>query len=198
MRIIGITGGIGSGKTEILSYIGGKYNCEIILADEVAHRIKEPGQLCYEELVTLLGKEILLPDKRIDRGKMAEKIFADEMLLQKTNEIIHPAVKKYILSAVKRAREDNRIDFLFIEAALLIEEGYADIVDELWYIYAGERQRRERLKRTREYRDEKIDRIFKRQLSEEAYRRWCGFTVDNSGSLQDTYRQIDRKLEEYL
>lgn len=198
MRVIGITGGVGCGKTQVLSYIKNKYNCEVILADEVAHMVKEPGQSCYEALVDLLGKEILAPDGQIDRGAMAEKIFKDEVLLKQVNELIHPAVKEYNLRAIQKAREEEKLHFLFIEAALLIEDGYGQIVDELWYIYATEAVRRVRLKESRSYSDEKITGILGRQLSEEEYRRHCKVVIDNSGDLKDTYEQIDRKLEEYL
>ncbi len=198
MKIIGITGGIGSGKTQVLDYIGKKYNCRVLLADQVAHKVKEPGQECHKALCRLLGPEILMPDGQIDRAAMAEKIFSDGALLREVNGLIHPAVKKYILSAIERARGEEGLDFLFIEAALLIEDGYGEIVDELWYIYAPEPVRRERLKKSRSYSEEKITGIFGRQLSESEYREHCRTVIDNGGSLADTYRQIDRKLEGYL
>ncbi len=198
MKIIGFTGGIGSGKTQVLSYIEENYDCLVILADEVAHKVKEPGQECYAALVELLGEGILAADGRIDRTVMAEKIFSGDKLLEKVNGLIHPAVKQYILAAIAQARRDGKPDFLFIEAALLIEGGYKDIVDELWYIYAPEQVRRDRLKASRAYSEEKITGIFGKQLSEEEFRRHCRVVIDNGGSLEDTYRQIDRKLEEYL
>ncbi|NLL77934.1 MAG: dephospho-CoA kinase [Clostridiales bacterium] len=198
IRIIGITGGVGSGKTDVLSYIKEKYNCEVIFADEVAHKVREPGQGCYEELIVLLGEEVLTEDGQIDRSRMAEKIFADKELLKQVNKIIHPAVKRYILAKIEQEKKDQKIDFLFIEAALLIEDGYVDIVDELWYIFASEQVRRERLKQTRSYSDEKIDGILGKQLSEEEYKKYCKVLIDNSGDRQNTYEQIDRKLEEYL
>ena len=80
MKIIGITGGVGAGKSEILSFIRGNYSCEIYLADEVAHKIKEKGEPCYEQLVTLLGREILDEDGQINKLKMAAIIFEDEKI----------------------------------------------------------------------------------------------------------------------
>lgn len=198
MRIIGFTGGVGSGKSRVLDYVRRRYNCRVVLADEVAHRVKEPGQGCYGALVEMLGEGVLAADGRIDRAAMAERIFADEEVLKAVNRVIHPAVKEYILGVIRQERQDGRLDFLFLEAALLIEDGYEDIVDELWYIYAPEALRRERLRVSRSYSDEKITGILARQLSEEEYRRHCGVVIDNSGSLADTYRQIDGKLEEYL
>lgn len=194
MKVIGITGGVGSGKSALLSYIKGNYNCRILLADEVAHRLKEPGEDCYEQLVLLLSEDVLNEDKTIHKGKMAEKIFHSRELLSKVNEVIHPAVKRFILKELAAAREENRTDFFFIEAALLIEEGYLTVVDEMWYIYASADVRRRRLKSTRNYSDEKIDAIMASQLAEEEFRKYCKVVIDNSGSLEAACEQIDREL----
>lgn len=198
MHVIGITGGVGAGKTKILTYLSEHYSCRIILADEVANQLKEPGQKCYEEIVTLLGTQILKPDGTIDRLKMAERIFSDRELLRRVNEIIHPAVKEYILQAIEEERRRDKIDFLFLEAALLIEEGYESVVDELWYIYADEAVRAERLKANRQYSDEKIQKILRSQLSDAEYRAHCSTVIDNGVALEETYRQIEKKMGEYL
>lgn len=195
MRTIGITGGVGAGKSELLAYIEKNYNSRILLADTVGHLVKEPGQPCYEKLVALLGKEILFPDGQIDRKAMAEKIFADPELLGKVNGILHPAVETYILEQIHLEQMRGTLDFFFIEAALLIECGYEDKMDELWYIYADREVRARRLKASRGYSDEKIQEIMDSQLSEEEFRRHCQVVIDNSGSLQDAYRQIDEILK---
>lgn len=195
MRTIGITGGVGAGKSELLAYIEKNYNSRILLADTVGHRVKEPGQPCYEKLVALLGKEILSPDGQIDRKAMAERIFADPELLEQVNGMIHPAVETYILEQIHLEQVHGTLDFFFIEAALLIECGYEDKVDELWYIYADREVRARRLKAARGYSDEKIQEIMDSQLSEEEFRRHCQVVIDNSGSLQDAYRQIDEILK---
>lgn len=198
MRVIGITGGVGAGKTAVLSYISEKYNCRVLLADEAAHQVKEPGQPCYEKLVALLTEEILDEDGRINKQKMAEKIFASEELLTKVNELIHPAVKELILDAITEEKQKGQHDFFFVEAALLIENGYLEILDEIWYIYAREEVRRKRLKEARNYTDEKIDAIMAKQLTEEEFRKYCSVVIDNSDSLTASQKQIDRKLGEYL
>lgn len=198
MKVIGITGGVGAGKTKLLSYIAEHYNCRILLADEAANALKEPGMACYDQIVRLLGREILNEDMTINRAKMAEGIFADAQLLTQVNEILHPAVKAYILDQIKLEREKGLIEFFFLEAALLIECGYQKIVDELWYISAAEEVRRARLKSARGYTDEKIDRIISAQLSEEDYKSQCDFIIDNSREEQWAYEQIDRKMGEYL
>lgn len=198
MRVIGITGGVGAGKSKILEYIAANYNCQVILADKVAHMLEKPGQKCYDELTALLGEDILDSDRNIDKAKMAERIFADKDLLDRVNNIVHPAVKEYILNYIQDKRAENKLDFLFIEAALLIEGGYARIVDELWYVHSDTGIRRDRLKSSRAYSDEKIDGIIHRQLSEEEFRKCCKVLIDNSGDFDATCKQIDKKLEEYL
>ncbi len=198
MKIIGITGGVGAGKSEILSYIKEHYCCEIILADKVAHQLEEPGQPCYEKLIALLGTSILQEDGTIHKAKMAEKIFAEERILTEVNQIVHPAVKTFIMQEIERQQREGKLDFLFIEAALLIEDGYESVVDELWYIYTKTELRRERLKSSRAYSDEKINQILQGQLSEEEFRKHCKVVIDNSGNREETFEQIDKKLEEYL
>ena len=142
LRFIGITGGVGAGKSEILSYIAKHYQCEIYLADEVAHLVKEPGTECYKQLLCLLGEEILLPDGWIDKAAMAHKIFADKAILQQVNAIVHPAVREFLLEKYQAAKENSKVELFFVEAALLIEAGYKELVDELWYIYADSKVRK--------------------------------------------------------
>ena len=198
MKVVGITGGIGAGKSQILAYLKEHTRCRIIIADQVAHELEEPGGRCYQPIVSILGTAILTEDGRIDRAKMAARSFADGKLLSQINEIVHPAVKEYITGAIAEERAGDRIDYLFIEAALLIEDGYKTIVDELWYIHTDIQVRRERLKASRGYSDEKIDSIMNGQLSEEEFYGQCSVVIDNSGTLDSVYRQIDKKLGEDL
>ncbi len=197
MKFIGITGGVGAGKSKILGYIKQHYLCEIYLADEVAHLVKQPGTECYKALLALLGPDVAAEDGQIDRQVMADRIFADPALLDKVNEIIHPAVRLFLLEKLEYAKKAGNVELFFVEAALLIETGYRSMVDEMWYVYAEEKIRRKRLSMFRGYSEEKISRIMSHQLSEERFRENCDFVIDNSGSFQESRRQIDRKLEAF-
>ncbi len=195
MRLIGVTGGVGAGKSEVLNYIKKHYKCRIYLADEVAHLVKVKGEECYYELVSLLGEDILQEDGEINKSAMAAKIFADDALLEQVNEIVHPQVRIYLEKRIREAQEDVDTEIMFIEAALLIEAGYKELVDELWYIYADVEVRKKRLMSSRGYSEEKIHQIMEAQLSEEVFRKECDFVIDNSGTLADSYRQIRKKLK---
>lgn len=189
MKVIGITGGVGAGKTQVLSYIEEHYSCRVLRADEAAHLLEQPGQACYKQLVKLLGKDILRGEQ-IDKQKMAAVIFQDKEILAKVNAVIHPAVKRYILEQIAYERERGAVDYFFIEAALLIEDRYDFIVDELWYVHSDIEVRRQRLARERQYSAEKIEAIMRGQLSEMEFRRHCKVVISNNGNLEETYRQI--------
>ncbi|XME03915.1 dephospho-CoA kinase [Lachnospiraceae bacterium C1.1] len=191
MKIIGITGGVGAGKSAIMEFLGKNYNAKVVRADEVAHLVTQPGKACYMRLVSLLNDDILREDGSIDRQKMAAKIFTDKGLLASVNSIIHPAVREYIIQDIEREEKLGKRDFYFLEAALLIEEGYEQVCDELWYIYASDDVRRQRLKMSRGYSDEKTESIMKNQLSDDMFRRYARVVIDNSGTLEESFKQIE-------
>lgn len=194
MRTIGVTGGVGSGKSVVLDYLRDHYGARLIVADDVARQLEEPGAACYNELLELLGREVLGSDGYFDNKKFAAAIFSDEKKLAAVNAIVHPEVRKYILSEMEK-EEKRGCRYFVAEAALLIEEHYDEVLDELWYIFVPENIRRERLKSSRGYSDEKIDSIFEAQLSEREFREHCIYVIDNGSSLTETYRQIDELMD---
>lgn len=196
MKFIGITGGVGAGKSELLTYLSNKPNVRVMLADEIAHFLMEPGQECYDKIVKEFENErILNEDLTFDKKALATKIFSDSVKREKLNSIVHPAVKEYVLMQYKKELKLQMLDFLVLEAALLIEEHYDEICDELWYVYTSKENRRSRLKASRGYSDEKIDAIMASQLSEEEFKKVCKVTIDNNGSLERLYEQIEEGLK---
>ena len=197
MKVIGITGGVGAGKSTVLDMIRKNCRCFILIADEAAHEVERRGQACYDELVGLLGEDILAPDGEIDKKKMAQKIFAagNKELLRGVNAIVHPRVKEYILGLIEEYRIRGNVDFFFIEAALLIEDGYRAICDELWYVYAPMEVRAGRLKTSRGYTDEKIEDIMSSQNDDETFRKFCDHVIENSGDMEETGEQIKVLLD---
>lgn len=193
MIVIGITGGVGAGKTSVLEYLRENTDSLIIVADQVANDIKEPGECCYEKLLEILGEGILQEDKRINRKVMAEMIFSDSKLLQKVNDIIHPAVKETILKRIEEAGSKTTTKVVFLEAALLIEAGYLPYLDELWYLHVDEKVRAERLKISREYSAEKIRNINKNQLSEMEFKKYADVIIENNGEFTETEEKLKKE-----
>jgi len=202
--IIGITGGIGSGKSYVLSIMERQFGCLILEADVIARKLQQPSEICYSKIVQLFGKEILSLDGRIDRQKLGQIVFSDKNKLAKLNRIVHPAVKKRILEEIKRVEKEKpdpkslRKDKgrnIVIEAALLLEDHYDKICDTIWYIYAKEEIRRRRLKEFRGYTEEKIDLIIKNQLSEERFIQKCDCMIKNESTEKELIKQIEACLE---
>ena len=206
--VLGITGGIGSGKSLALSYLQNKYNCFVIKADDIGNEVKLKGNACYKAIVKLLGKEILGDDSEIDKNLMAEKIFADSELVEKVNGIIHPAVRKEIENLIKVNTKEYKI--FVIEAALLCEEDYFSLLNELWEINASKETRIERLMSSRGYSLEKCESIIGLQHCSDFYENandeylkkterkdYYGLKIINNDSTpEDLYDQIDKAMEE--
>ncbi len=191
-KILGITGGIGSGKSEVLRILQEEYGAEVIKADVVAHELMEPGQEVYRQVIAAFGREILHPDGRIDRSLLGRLVFGREEKRQLLNRLTHPAVKQEILRRIA----DSRTAFLVIEAALLLEEHYEEICEEIWYVYADQETRFARLADSRGYTRKRAQAIMDRQLSEDDWRKRCQATVDNSGSLEQLRTELARLLQE--
>lgn len=194
MKVIGITGGVGSGKSSVLKLLKERFNAYILMADDIAKEIMCRGNAGYEQVVEMFSEDILDKDKNIDREKLATIVFHNKNKRIVLNSIIHPLVKKIILNKINELKIAGTYDYVFVEAALLIEDHYDVICDELWYIYVPADIRRQRLKDSRGYSDEKIDSVFNSQLSEETYRSVCVNTIDNSKDIEYTMSQIEKLL----
>ena len=147
MRFIGITGGVGAGKSAILAHLASKPGIRVMLADEIAHDLMQPGTECFQKLKEkFAGEDIYQPDGSFDRAQLAAVIFSDDRKREELNAIVHPAVREYVLQQKEAEERAGKLFLLVLEAALLIEEHYDEICDELWYIYTTEENRRARLK----------------------------------------------------
>ena len=194
MRKIGITGGVGSGKTKVLEYLGGIPGVAVYQADLIARELQMPGQKCYEAVTAYFGTGILAEDGTIDRKHLGELVFQDKEKLQILNGLVHPAVNQRIEELIRE--EDRKGTWIFVlEAALLTDDFYRQILDEIWYVYAEESVRRKRLCASRHYTDEKITSMIHSQPSEERFRTFCDRILDNTGDFEKTRKQIDDLLQ---
>lgn len=123
MKTIGITGGVGAGKSTVLDFLRETYQASVCEADKVAHELQRPGEGCYQEILKVFGPEILCDDQTIDRKRLGSIVFADVEKLKRLNGIVHPKVKEWIR---KKQEEEQRAGtkLFIIEAALLLEDHY--------------------------------------------------------------------------
>jgi dephospho-CoA kinase len=207
MHFIGITGGVGAGKSKILNYLKNEHGAYVIETDELAKKLMEPGTDLYRKIYESFYMDHVYDDNCIlVREKMAELIFKNPSKRLLLNSLVHPEVKAEIVR-IKNQLEDKEIHqekksdaindndgefhIMVVEAALLIEEHYDEICDELWYIYAGCNTRKNRLKSTRGYSDAKISDMMKEQKSDLEFRKKCKRYIDNNGDIEVAYRDID-------
>lgn len=194
-RCIGITGGVGSGKSSVLAYLKEKTGCRVYYADEEAKKLYVPGSIVYDRVIETAGRDILDQDGNLDKKAFAAKLFHDGRLREEINAIVHPAMQSLILDEMAYERAKGLHDFFFIEAALLIECGYEELLDEIWYVYASDKTREARLMSDRGYSREKVKAMFDSQMSDKAYREHSARIIDNDGSLADMRASVDRMLE---
>ncbi|MDD7391176.1 MAG: dephospho-CoA kinase [Lachnospiraceae bacterium] len=190
--VIGITGGVGAGKSTVLNILQKEYQAEIILTDQVAHELMQPGTSCYEEIVKVLGTEILAEDGTFDKVKLGNLMFNDKNTVAMVNQIVHPAVRKETAARIEASRKK----LIVIESALLIEANFKPLCDEIWYVYVSTQERVKRLYEQRGYSEVKSYSIIYNQLSHEQFRRNCDRLVDNGASREYTRRQIREFMKE--
>lgn len=220
--VIGVTGGVGAGKSSVLKILEEQFDAKIIMADNVAKELMEPGGASYEAVVKAFGDEILVKEaedssdadkdtagkvnasaksdkieRPIDRKKLAQIIFNDDEKLALVNSLTHPKVKEEILSRIERFYQEDENALIVVEAALLIEAGYEDILDSLWIVTVDPEVRIERLMRDRGYSREKCLSIMDNQLSDEEFKAHGDVFIDNSYSRENTAKQVAEAIQKY-
>lgn len=193
MKIIGITGGVGAGKSTVLDYLEKEFNACVLQADKIGHLVMEPDGICYDQVIALFGKKIIKNDKTIDRKIVSDVVFAHEEMRQKLDDIIHPAVKRYILNKIE-AQQRAGCPLMVVEAALLLEDHYDAFCDKVWYIHTDREIRIERLMSSRGYTREKAGNIIARQATEEFFREHADYIIQNNGDLKETWSQIEEGI----
>ena len=186
--IIGMIGGVGSGKSAVLEYLKNKYNWHVILADDVAKNIINTDQTVLQNLKSNFSEAFV--DGKLDRSMLANIVFYDDKKLELLNSITHPATIKAILNEIELYKRNNVV----VESAILIESGMGQYMDQIWYVYTELNTRVDRLKRNRGYSKDKTLSIINNQLSDNECRKYSKFVIDNSYNLENTYNQIDNIL----
>jgi len=189
MLRVGLTGGLASGK----SFVGRALRdlgCFLIQADDLGHQVIEPGGEAYEHVVALFGKEILNSDGRIDRRRLAARVFADPRELTRLNALVHPPVKAREQALAAEFAREHPDGIAVTEAAILVETGSYKDYDRLVVAVCGPEQQIERsMERDGVSREEVLNRL-SRQMPLEEKVKHADFIIDTSGSKENTLRQV--------
>jgi len=188
MVVVGLTGGIGSGKSTVAALFK-RFGAIVIDADQVAHELVEPGRPLFEAVVSTFGREIIGADGHIDRRRLGALVFADPEVRGRLEALLHPAIIEECERRIRSA-EDSEATVCLVDAALLIESGWHARCDAVILVEAGEAVRLARLVRSRGLsRDDAMLRI-RTQMPQQEKRRHAHYIIENDGSLQETARQV--------
>ena len=188
IRVIGLTGGIASGKTSVARFFQDR-GAVVIDADQLARSAVEPGTFGLERVVSAFGREILAPDGQLDRRRLAALVFSDPAKRVLLEEILHPEIKRLAEERITQAAEGGQ-RFVFYMAPLLIEAGVVDRVDEVWVVTVRPPVQLERLmQRDGIARDEAL-RIIASQMPLADKEKYGRIVIDNSGTPEETASRL--------
>ncbi|OON96880.1 MAG: dephospho-CoA kinase [Candidatus Epulonipiscium fishelsonii] len=188
MMVIGVVGGIGSGKSTVVDIFSNLRKIYIINADKIGHNILKRNGLAYKRIVETFGIEILDEDKEIVRSKLAKIVFSDKIQLNKLNSISHPLIYKIVFQEIEKYKFDY--DYIIIEAALPIEIGLMKLVDKMLVIYADEDIRIQRIieRNNCTYSEAKARVVAQKKW--EQFKDISDYIIYNTNNLGDTENQL--------
>jgi dephospho-CoA kinase len=200
MLIVGLTGGVASGKTTV-SQVLEEEGAYIIDADQIARKLVRPHTTAWKKLVRAFGTDILREDGFIHRKKLADKVFANLRQRKILNQILHPRIRKEMERRVKEIGQKDPEAVVVIDAPLLVELGDYRKMDKVVVVTSTQRQQIERLKERDGINPEEALRIFSSQMPVEDKVKLADFVIRNEGSFQETKkktREVFRELEKLV
>jgi len=193
MKVIGLTGGIGSGKSTVSQFLA-ELGAVILDADEVGHKAFKPNTEIWREVVAAFGRQILTPSGDIDRKKLGKIVFGNPEFLSQLNQIMHPRMYDIVKAQIEGYRQ-QRVDVVVLEAPLLLEAGWTSLVDEVWVTVASEPTVLKRLEeRAGLSKQESLARIHS-QLSPEERIKHADVVINNDGSLDELKMKVKELWE---
>jgi len=195
MLIVGLTGGVASGKTAV-SQILREEGAYLIDADQIARELVQPHTVTWNELIRIFGKEILQEDGSIHRKRLAAKVFSDPEQRNLLNQILHPRIKAEINRRVKEIGQKDPNAIVVIDAALIVETGDYQEMDKLIVVTSTEKQQIERLKKRDGVDQEETQKILSSQIPLEEKLKVADFVIRNEGSFEETKRRVKEVFQE--
>jgi len=190
MKVIGLTGGIGSGKSTV-SQLLAELGAVIIDADKVGHKAYKPDTDIWREVVAAFGRQILTPSGDIDRKKLGEIVFGNSESLSRLNQIMHPRMYALVKTELEGHRRQG-VDVAVLEAPLLMEAGWAALVDEVWVTVAPESTVLRRLKEYSGLSEQQSLARIRSQLSSAEREKHADVVINNDGDLNELKSKVEK------
>lgn len=197
MKIIGLTGGIASGKSTVARTLK-DLGVILIDSDDLAHAVIEPSQPAWNDIVKTFGEKILNPDQSINRARLGEIVFNDPARLERLNQIVHPRVMERHQQDLQHIKETHPDAIVVMDVPLLFETHMEEMCDEVWVVWVNRETQIDRLRLRNNYsRDEAIARINAQMpLDEKAIR--ADVVINNSNSIEETKETATRYFNDII
>lgn len=189
MFVIGLTGGIGSGKSTVSDMLRAK-GAAILYADQIGHEVYQPGTPVWEQVVAAFGRQVVAADGQIDRRKLGQIVFGDPQARQRLNAITHPPMRQMMADRLEELRKQGA-RVVVLEAALLIEAGWADLTDEVWVTVVSPQVAAQRSMERSGLTREQAEARIASQLSDEERVQRAQAVIDTDCSLAEVARRVD-------
>ena len=193
MKVIGLTGGIGSGKSTV-SQLLLELGAVILDADKVGHEAYQPGTEVWREVVAAFGREILTPEGDIDRKRLGGIVFSNPESLARLNQIMHPRMFEMMKVQLEQYRQQGT-EVVVLEAAVLLEANWTPLVDQIWITVASESTVVRRIKERTGLPEEQIRARIRSQLSSEERIKHADVVISNDGSLDELKTKVNELWE---
>lgn len=190
--LIGLTGGIATGKSTVSRYLQER-GAWIVDADRIAHEVVEPGEEGLQQVVAHFGSAVLLPDGRLNRQRLGHLVFSDAVKRKALEQILHPLIRARMWAEVERARTANS-PWIVLDVPLLIENGLYQEVDAVILVVVSQETQLARLMERDHVSEEEAKRRIAAQMPLDEKRHYAHFIIDNDGTIEATYKQIDEIL----
>lgn len=197
MLVIGLTGGIASGKSLVAGFLR-ELGAAVIDADELSRQLVEPGLPAWQEIKRHFGAAILDERGYLDRKKLAGMIFQDQLAREKLNGIIHPRVIAATKTMIAAYKKEKAVPAVVVDAPLLIEAGMASLADEVWVVVLPKEKQLERLMKRDKLSREEAEKRINSQMPISEKLRYADRVIDNSGTVEKTLEQVSLAWNELV
>lgn len=196
-KIVGVTGGIGSGQTTVCEVFN-REGCKVINLDRKAKEVINRNKTVQNEIKKEFGENVFYKNRSLNRKLLAQIVFNDESKVEKLNRIVHPRMVENMVEEIETARFSGKFPLIIVDAALIYEIAIEQLFDVVIVVYANTRQRIQRVMNRDKMKKEEILARIDKQIPLEEKKKWADYVIDNRGNLQDLNNQVTKIMNELV
>jgi len=194
---LGVTGGMGSGQTTVCNYLK-KWGCKVINADEKARYVIGHSRALQSDLRKTFGNDIFFKDGKLNRARLAELAFKDELQIRKLNQLVHPRMVESLVDEMEKSRFSGRFPIVIIDATLIYEISIERIFDHVMVVWAPLKDRQKRVSERDKLSQEQFEERISKQIDLDEKKEWGDFVINNDGDLKHLEEQAKQVYDKLM